>query len=269
MLKHLYLALTFVVFIFSNACLVSAASAFDDSKITEAEKREAEEIAMQFTLRFARDKDIALLIKDYYRTDFIEGYKKEVSKIDEAEEENLEIIPYLSIQSRLFKKSDSENLQKLYVASHNYFLSYELAGLEDFENDKNAKPDVIISPKFKELFNKNPILSNLVDYKWQDESKPISSPEEMRNSIDTLNEGTRIFNEDNKPPVTETALRRSCEAFFNRGFSETKATVIDEELFGIPKGTRIIAVETPLSFAFALVRENNKLKIFFTAFPTE
>lgn len=237
----------------------------NDTKLTEVERREANEIATQFTIRFAKTKDIAPLIKDHYWDDFIEREINEGLKSLKDPEEDKWIAPFISCQAQLLKEGNKKDLQEFYIASQNFSLSQMLfiTGL-----NKNADLDAVIkkmfSPRLKGVFGKNPNLADLANPDESGKSKPISSLKEMRNAIDTLKRGTKLFNEENKIFIPETKLRNLCKAFQTGSLSYTTVEVTNEDYYGLPKGTRVITVVTPLMLALKLAEKDNKLKIFAT-----
>lgn len=263
--------LTLICFV-SNGYVTSAQNKDQISILTDAERKEADEIATEFTLSFVKNKSIESNISLYYSQDFFQRYAAQVKK--EAEDE-VWMIPFLIYKPGLLLETKELQLKEFYTVSHNFFLTQTLFILRKIENDKNADidkaVDELFSSKLRTLLENNPNTNGLSVLRGTDsgKSKPISSLEELSNAINTLSEAVKIMNESDQSVISETKIREICKSLQSEGLSKTRAEITDEEYYKLPKGTKVISVVSPLMINLDLVKIDGKLKVIATQFYAE
>jgi hypothetical protein len=272
MLKFSCTTLVVVLLAVGSAARAASPLRADQQEVTEAENREAREVVIQFTKRFAETRDLTNAVNELYFSDFIERYKK--SQAEDAgsprgsKSGDRYFAPGLDYNTRLLKEAGPEDWRRFYIAANNFLLVGLVAFMKQARDDAeaaNVKPADVYPPSVIEMLDKNPNLSNFIVRKSQ--PRPVGTLGEMRSATNTLERAVAImrqaqpgkpFSADDKDWVEAMKLMRE-DKFF-----KPDVEVTDEEYFGFPKGTRILTVKTPLGLRLMLARDNNRLKIFWT-----
>jgi hypothetical protein len=194
----------------------------------------------------------------------------------------------------LLKHATLEDWRRFYIAVNNFFYHFMVIGLNKNADDilNGREPDdesikKIIPPDVIELFNNQPVLKGFFDvdddrpgvgapdgesqsYVAREESDPktIETPEEMREAIETLQEGLRLILEkegDHSLRLTESA-KSAIEVTRLRlnedgGMMEPRIKLSDKKRLGLPPGTRILVAPTPIFYWLEIADMNGKQKI--------
>jgi hypothetical protein len=272
MLKSFCTTLTVVLLAVGSAARAASPLRADEQEATEAENREAREVVIQFTKRFAETRDLTNAVNELYVSDFIERYKKSRAKDADpslsSKSSERYFAPGLDYDTRLLAEAGAEDWRRFYIAANNFLLVGLVAFMKQARDDgeaPNVKPTDVYPPSVIEMLDKNPNLSNFIVRKSQ--PRPVGTLGEMRSATNTLERAVAImrqaqpgkpFSADDKDWAEATKLMREDKLF------KPDVEVTDEEFFGFPKGTRIIIVKTPLGLRLMLARDNNRLKIFWT-----
>ena len=272
MLNSFCTTLAVVLLAVGSAARAASPPRAGEQEATEAENREAREVVIQFTKRFAETRDLTNAVNELYFSDFIERYKKSRAKDADpslsSKSSERYFAPGLDYDTRLLAEAGAEDWRRFYIAANNFLLVGLVAFMKQARDDaeaQNVNPADVYPPSVIQMFDKNPNLSNFIVRKgWP---KPVGTLGEMRSATNTLEQAVAImrqaqpgkpFSADDKDWVEATKLMRE-DKFF-----KPEVAVTDEEFFGFPKGTRIIIVKTPLGLRLMLARDNNRLKIFWT-----
>lgn len=236
----------------------------EEPRLTVAEKKQAREFTAQFAIRFSQTKNLAPLLKEFFSENFIETFKKEALK--EATEEGIKDASAMSgfyIDARLLKELSSADWQNLCVSTNNFLLSTSTyiskTGLK--HKGKNIDDDYIekmFSPKLRNLFAQNPHLIDIINY--QGNSKTISSIEELRLAVRTLEQGTEIFTSENEIELTYKETRILLRAY-DSGHSKMRVEIAEDGDYGIEKGTRLISLLAPNGYWLTLAKKDGNFKI--------
>jgi hypothetical protein len=272
MLKSFSTTLAVVLLTFGSVVRAASTHRADEQEVTEAENREAREVVIQFTARFAETRDLTNAVNELYVSDFIERYKKSRAKDADpslsSKSSERYFAPGLDYDTRLLAEAGAEDWRRFYIAANNFLL----VGLVAFMKEagaggeaSNVNPADVYPPSVTEMLDRNPNLSNFIVRKSQ--PRPVGTLEEMRSATNTLERAVAVmrqaqpgkpFRNDDRDWVEALKLMRE-DKFF-----KPEVAVTDDEYFGFPKGTRIIIVKTPLGLRLMLARDNNRLKIFWT-----
>lgn len=260
--KTNYFILIVLAFVINNVSTVSAQPKDNNLTLTSAERNEAETAAIQFALRFSQTKDITPLLPELYSKDVIELYKnKTLSGID-ANTKTVFLSSGLDADPKILKQLDANDWKNLYVSLNNFDLSMFGVLVKASLTGKEPDMDKIFSTRLKELFNSNEYLSNAMDK--EEGAKPINSVDALRKTIDTLNQATKIFNEDNEFSFTEKELRVFLDEFYKRKELKVDVEFSDAEYPSLPNKTRVINIVSPILYSLSLAKENGNLKIIST-----
>lgn len=272
MLKCLCMTLAVVLLAAGSAARAASPLRADEPEVTEAENREAREVVIKFTARFAETRDLTNAVNELYVSDFIERYKKSREKDADpslsSKSSERYFAPGLDYDTRLLAEAGAEDWRRFYIAANNFLLVGLVAFMKQARDDGEApdvKPTDMYPPSVIEMLDKNPNLSNFIVRKSR--PRPVGTLEEMRSATVTLERALGVmrqaqpgkpFSADDKDWAEAMKLMRE-DKFF-----KPEVAVTDEEYFGFPKGTRILTVKTPLGLRLMLARDNNRLKIFWT-----
>jgi archaellum component FlaD/FlaE len=259
----------------------------------------AQETADLFLKRLEETGDFSSVIDELYAEDFIERYLQQ--QILEGKESNspssLYFPPGFRCNRELLKRATVEDWRRFYIAANNFIYHITVAGLNKHADDylNGREPDDertgrCIPSKVVELLKSNPILSSYsddesdksADGETDDESqsgasredsepKIIETPEEMQDVAETLQEAARLLREDQgSPGLTEpakSALEVMRLKLKEEGDMEISIEVADKKYLGLPPGTRVLNVLTPMLWWLEIALVNGKQKIVQAQFP--
>jgi len=262
MLKYFGAILILVFFSISGFASTLAVARIDEPQVTDIEVQEAQEIAIQFTLRFAESKDLSPIVKDIYFSDFIERYKKFKLKDLSTSSVDLYFEPGLDYNSRLLTNGRSEDWQRFYIAANNFLLFGFISGIKNYSDNADIKATDLYPSSVIKLLDKNPNLANMIVKRGR--SKAVSTAEEMREATATLEQAVAIMREKHGKSPLKIDSKELVKVIKGDAFFSPHLEVIEGEFFDFPKGTRILIIKTPLGLQLMLARDRNRLKIFWT-----
>ena len=242
---------------------------------TEQEAREARELALAFTERLLKTRDLSSIVRELYVEDFMRRHLEELSVSrggSEPDDFMLDGIPALSFKRALLAHPENEHWTRLYVAAHT-FLHFGM--LSAFS--KGGPPDAseqgvraMYPPEAVRLLAANPTLANFL-FKRGD-YVDVSTPEELRAVTETLEEAVRLTRAHLdkslplKLPKLEAALaelRREPRALPVEPFP------VEGGFMGFPAGTRFTSVLTPIGLNLVATRHDGKLKVVMSHLPAK
>lgn len=159
-LKVVWIALIIVVFCVDGMGL-NLRPRTDDQQLTNADLQAVRQLALEFTTRFVRTKDLAPIIKDLYAKDAIDRYLKAKSDVL-GRPSNLDFVPGLFYTSSLFAEASSEDWLRFYTAANNFMFFGIVSALRKSRNASNIKPTDLYPSTVIDLLNTNPNLSNMM-----------------------------------------------------------------------------------------------------------
>jgi hypothetical protein len=267
----------------------------DHPSPTQAELILAQKTADLFMKRIEETGDFSSVIDELYAEDFIERYLQQ--QILEGKESNSSSVVYfppgLECNRELLKRATVEDWRRLYIAVNNFLYHITVAGLNKHADDylNGREPDDertgrCIPSKVDELLKSNPILSGCTedesdksaDGETEEESqsgasgedcepKIIETPEEMQDVAEILQEAARLLREDQgdqSPGLTEpakAALEVMRLKLKEEGNMEPSLEVTGKKYLGLPPGTRVLNVPTPIMLWLEIAPVNGKQKI--------
>lgn len=237
-------------------------AAAQSEQLTEIEKQQAREIATQFTSRFAETADLNLLVRDLYRGDFVERFRKDRSKnVEDGSAFDLYFVPGLDYNSRLLTEASAEDWQRFYIAANNFLFFGFVSGIKKVSGgNKDFKSTDLYPPAVIKLLDSNPSLANMIERKGK--SSAVSSVEEMRKATATLEQAAAILRKkQNGKPLGSINTRELTRLMKEDELFRPQLEIVRNEAFGFPQGTRFVLINTPLLFRLILVESDGKLKI--------
>jgi hypothetical protein len=271
-MKRIIAALGVMAVLLVHSVLSLSSNGFRDEEITAAEANEAKEFALVFSNRLDKAKDFAPLIDEFYFDDFVDRYFKFInSTLAKTSPDSVYFAPGLEYNSKLHTEVSREDWRRFYVAANNFIYLGFVSGLSklSLENFNDVKPDDLYPPEALALMSKNPNLSNMVMKKSG--SPPISTVEEMRGATSVLEKAVSLIREKQSkdPPELTSRYKKNAAAILKADLMKPSVQISDGEMFGLVKGTRIIAVNTPAAFKLMLARVDGKLKVLWATPNTD
>ncbi|HEU4477097.1 MAG TPA: hypothetical protein VFR80_01185 [Pyrinomonadaceae bacterium] len=237
----------------------------NDQQLTDANSQAVRQLALEFTTRFLQTKDLAPIIKDLYAKDSIDRYLKAKSTVL-GRPSDLDFVPGLFYNSRLYAEASTEDLLRFYTAANNFMFFGIVSALQKSRNTSNLKPTDVYPANVTDLLNTNPSLSDMIVKKGS--TKALSSVEEMRNATATLEQAVvlmRAHTEGQSPlKLNEQELMKAMQ---DDNYFKPVVRTIDAQFFGFAQGTQLIFINTPILFRLIIVKTDNKLEILW-AEPT-
>ena len=236
-----------------------------DQQLTDADLQEAQQLAIKFTKEFVRTTDLTPLVQDLFRKDFIEHYKRGKAKDSGP---HVYFVPGLEYNSRLLAEAGSEDWLRFYTAANNFMFFGFMSAIKNSRDGADISEREMFPSTVIKLLNTNTNLANMIVRKGQ--SKPVSSVGEMQKATATLDEAVSLMRQQTKgqSPLNineEELIKAMQEDEFFRPILNT----VDDQFFGLPQGTRVIFVRTPILFQLILVKANNKLEILWAEPKTD
>jgi hypothetical protein len=223
-------------------------------QLTDADLQAARQVAIDFTSDFVRTADLSTVIKDRFSNDFIERYTKAKSK--EGTSSDVYFVPGLSYSSRLLVEAGPEDWLRFYSAANNFIFFGFMAALKNSANANDIDATKLYPSAVINLLNTNATLSNMIIRKGR--STPVSSVEDMRQATSILEQALSVMREQKKGQapfkINEQEL---IKVMREDDFFAPKVVTVDERFFGLPQGTQVIFIKTPILFQLTLMKTNN------------
>lgn len=264
------LRLTAIFIIVQSLVLFPLAAPRRAEKPTPVETRQALEISHLFMQRMEETGDLQRVIDELFVEDFIWRYIHEQQREMAEPNSSATVLfaPGLSCKKDLLTQATTQDWQRLYVATYNFFYHLMVISLNqtanDLLNDKEPAEEVfekLLPSNVTLLFDNHPVLKNFIEAKGK--SKAIETVEDMRGVSETLEEGLRLLLEgqDNHIVKPNEETKKLFEKLRQTEVAEPMLEIAEQESFGYPTGTRMLLVLTPIFFGLNLVEVNGKQKI--------
>jgi hypothetical protein len=232
-----------------------------DQQLTEADSQAARQLAIEFTQSVIRTMDLAPVIKDHFAKDFIERYTKAKSKDPAiARSANLYFVPGLEYNARLLSDAGAEDWLKFYTAANNFFFFGTMSAIKKSRNSEQIDPAQLYPPAVVKLLNTNPILSNMIVRKGS--SKPVASVADMQKVTATLEQAVSLMRQQaaGAAPVAINE-QELIKAMQEDDFFKPIVKNVDDQFFGLPQGTQVVFINTPILLRLIMVKANDKFEI--------
>lgn len=182
---------------------------------TEAEVKQAREVADLFMKKLEETGDFSSVIDELYAGDFIERYLRQ--RALEAEESDspsdIMFAPGLSYKPELLKQATVDDWRRLYIATNNLFYHVVVIGMNRVANDylNGREPadeifDDLIPSTVITLFNNHPILKDVID---KDEEPQSVEPAQEAQPDNAGKGGESESIDSTKKPQSEAAEKKS------------------------------------------------------------
>jgi hypothetical protein len=260
-LKLVWIA--FITAVFSVDCVgLNLRPRTNHQQLTDPDLQAARQLAIKFTTGFVRTTDLSSLVKDLFSKDFIERYTKAKSRDPGVtRSSDLYFVPGLDYNYRLLAEAGPEDWLRFYTAANNFVFFGIMSGIKNSRNIADISATEMYPSTVINLLNTNPTLSNMIVRKGS--SKAVGSVAEMQKATATLEQAVSLMRQQTKgqSPINineQELIKAMQEDEFFRPTVET----VDDQFFGLPQGTRVIFINTPILFRLMLVKaNNNKLEI--------
>jgi len=224
----------------------------NSQQLTAADLEAVRQLAIDFASDFVRTADLSTVIKDRFAKDFIERYTKAKSKA--VSSSDVYFVPGLGYSSRLLVEAGPEDWLRFYTAANNFMFFGFMSAMK---NPANANDMAQLYPaSVMNLLNTNPTLSNMIIRKGR--SKPVSSVADMRKATSTLEQALSLLRQQTK---TQTPFKMNAQELIKvmreEEFFAPKVETVDDQFFGLPQGTQVVFIKTPILFQLTLVKTNN------------
>jgi len=265
-LKHVAFSLILCL-LFVGASSAKSVFLHDKVRATQAEDKEARELALEFTIKFAETQDLTPIVRSFYFNNFVERYKSSKTKELNTKPVDLYFAPGLEYSSPLLTAADSEDWERLYVATNNFLLLGFITGLQRQSDGVPVKPSDLYPSEVIDLLHKNSALANMILRNGP--GHPVSTVAEMRAATATLVQAVTMIRAKQKRGPLITNQAELTRIIMNDDFFEPRVEVLNDNFFLFPKGTRILFTKTPIGLQLMLARDNDRLKIFWTEIMAE
>lgn len=236
-------------------CLGLNLQSRNDQKLTDADLQATRQLAIDFTVDYLRTTDLAPVIKDRFAKDFIRRYTKSKSQdLNTARSIDLYFVPGLEYNSRLLSDADPEDWLRFYTAANNFLFFGTMSVIKNSRNGASITETQLYPTDVLNLLNTNPILSNMVVRKGR--SDAVGSVAEMQKVTSTLERAVSLMRQRTKDPVNinqQELIKAMQEDEFFKPIVET----VDDQFFGLSRGTQVVFINTPILFRLTLVKDNN------------
>jgi hypothetical protein len=228
-------------------------------QLNDVDSKAAQQLAIEFSIDFVRTADLAPLLKKHFVPDFIQRYTKGKLAAD-ANSPHMYFVPGLEYNSRLLPEASPEDWLKFYAAANNFFFFGTMSGMKKYHEGANIDPTDMYPPIVINLLNTNPNLSNMIVRKGP--SKPVDSVAAMQKATATLEQAVSLMRQQTKGQnpfkVNEQELIKVIQ---EDDVFRPKVQTVDNQFFGLPQGTQVVLIATPILFQLVLVKDNDKWKI--------
>ena len=227
-------------------------------QLNDVDSQAAQQVAIEFTRDFVRTADLAPLIKTHFAPDFIQRYTK--GKLGDANSPHEYFVPGLEYNSRLLSEASPEDWLRFYTAANNFIFFGTMSGLKNYREGADINATDLYPAAVINLLNTNATLSNMIVRKGR--SKPVDSVAAMQKATATLEQALSLMRQQSKGQtpfkINEQELIKTIQE--DEAFRPTVQTAGDK-FFGLPPGTQVVFIATPILFQLMLVKDNNRWKI--------
>lgn len=267
-MKYLASSLMIVCFLLSGGSRSQAVPQTDQHRATKAEEKEAQDLAVQFTILFSESQDLTPVIRDFYFRDFLERYKSFKIKELNNKPVDLYFAPGLAYNSQLLTTAGSKDWEGFYVATNNFLVLGFIAALKASSDETpNIKASDMYPSEVIDLLRTNPTLANMIVRKAP--ANAVATVEEMHAATTTLARAVTMIREKHQGRPLITNKDGLIKTIMNDEFFKPRVEVLDESFFSFPKNTRILFIKTPVGLQLMLARDAERLKIFWTEIIAE
>jgi hypothetical protein len=233
----------------------------NQQQLNDVDLQATQQLAIEFTKDFLRTTDLAPLIKKHFASDFIQRYtKSKLVSLGVANAPRLYFVPGLEYNSRLLTEASPEDWLRFYTAANNFMLFGTMSAIKSSRNGANIDPTQLYPATVINLLNTDPTLSNMIVRKHS--SNPVSSVAAMQKTTAILEQAVSLMREQAKgqTPVN-IEEQKLIKAFQEDEFFKPTVKTIDDQFFGLTRGTQVVFINTPILMRLMLIKNNNRWEI--------
>ncbi len=230
-------------------------------QLNDVDLQATQQLAIAFTRDFLRTTDLTPLTQEHFAPDFIQRYTKgKLVGLGVDNSRHLYFVPGLEYDSRLLSEASPEDWLGFYTAANNFVFFGTMFGIKNYRDGAEVDAAQLYPASVINLLNANPFLSNMIVRKGR--SKPIDSVTAMRKATATLQQAVSLMRQQTqgKSPVNINE-QDLIKVFREDEFFGPKVQTVDEQFFGLAKGTQVVLMTTPILFQLTLVKDDNRWKI--------
>lgn len=262
-MKYLVISFILMCLLFCGESPAQSIQRTEEHRATNAEEKEARDLAIKFTIDFAETQDLTPLIKDLYFRDFVERYKGFKTKALNNKHVDLYFAPGLEYSSQLLTTADSTDWKDFYVATNNFLLLGYISGLKNISDEtQDIKATDLYPSEVIELLHTNPALANMIERK--ESGKSVGTVGEVKAATATLSQAVAMIREKNKGRPLISKKDELTEVMMHDEVFKPRVEVLDDNYFGFPKNTRILFINTAIGLQLMLAKDTDRLRIFWT-----
>lgn len=278
--KPTLLALILSLLLYNFAPKVAAQTA-SAPQLTDAERKEAQQLSTTFTKRLGETLDFGIVMNELFLPDAVERYVANEKRKAERDSKLYRTLPGNSpsvffwpgmlVESRTLETASVDDWRRLYVATANFFLLGFVRMMRGGDLQKTSL-DAFYPRSVVGLVNRNPLLRNFIQKK--DLLRPLKSAAEMQSAAATLEQANTMLRKDVPPTPnleelviqagvravgkTKVVTQQELESARSKMIS---AETADSEMLGFPKGTRLVMIATFTTHIVVAVKIDSALKI--------
>ncbi len=261
-----------------NFCPTVGVQVNNQSTLSAAEEREAQQLSRTFTTRLGDTLDFKIAIHELFIGDAAAHYlAREKQRQSQLGASNVTLSSGLFVDAALLEKAAPDDWLRLYAEANNFLmLGIIHASLRNIDFG-DVKPFDLYPPSVRELLDTNPLLRNLIQKK--SELRTLKSADEMRSAAATLEQANKAMRAilparvDIEATVMRLVMRslaggrRLTPEEMDNGRAnllKPRLDITNSDYFGFPKGTRMIWISSFAMMDLLLVRVDGKLRIVWT-----
>jgi hypothetical protein len=244
----------------------TGAAQSNSEKITEKDKREVNRVAHRFSDRLIQQKDLGLLLTEFFAPNFIERSLSNKSRAWT-----------LLIKREFAGSRKPRELRRYFIAENNWLFLFMLHHYSRFTVNEDAPPiSQTIPADIKVIAEKfDPRFAETLRYDEADDDSDddfdanearINSPEGFPKYLRMLESlGSAMKRHANKAKAGKTRVWRESVSYLAKQydyFEPWMSKCSEEDCFGMPRGSNIYRVNIPLLQLF-LIKLNGKMKVVF------
>jgi hypothetical protein len=242
-----------------------------EPSVTEAERREAQELAVAFTKRLSSTLDFSTVMDELFLPDAAERYVAEQKSLGLS---SVTLNSGIFLDAALLDTAKPEDWRRLYVASSNFLLLGLLHLALKKTNFENIQASDLYPLEVAQLLNKDPMLSNLIEMKGA--AREFKTAAQMRDAAFVLERANALVRKHipRKTDLETTVIRMTLgtspewRVLDSKKLEKARSELLTPRLdiansdsYGFAKGTRTIWVSTFAMMDILLVRRDGKLRI--------
>lgn len=231
-------------------------------QLKDADSQAAQQLAIEFTRDFVRTADLAQLTKAHFAPDFIQRYRKgKLASSGDANSPHVYFVPGLEYNSRLLSEASTEDWLRFYSAANTFILFGTISAMKNYRQGADLAATDMYPASVINLLDTSPNLSDLILRKGH--SKPVDSVAAMQKATAILEQAISLMRQQQTKGQTLFNINEQelIKAIQEDEVFKPKVQTVADQFFGLPGGTQVVSITTPILFQLMLVKDSNTWKI--------